>query len=215
MTKKLVNPTPVIDFKVNAATGIGYISQRKTAELCGVHLNAIQARAKKLRDQRSGNNTPVIKQLSDQQLTEMVCYYAIEKHNHTAVRTLGAFAQAGARSFIYSQAGYNPQQLPAVSSKLHECCIPVRWLAQQIGRSRSSVDRTLNVSLARLRSFGIHAEVEFVNGERCVSPAVVICSAFTGRDMQKMRAWLLDLAEVAKLPPADVLISLTHTWGVK
>lgn len=61
-----------------------------------------------------------------------------------------------------------------------------------------------------MRSFGLSTEVVFKNAERCVSPALIICSMFTGKDMQRIRAWLLNLAETDALPTADTLLQLTH-----
>ena len=89
-----------IDFKVDPATGIGYISQRKAAELCGVSRNAIVHFCSGKFDISQG--------LSDEQLSFVVHHYAKQKRSQ-AIDTLFLFAQAGARAFIYSQAGVKVQ----------------------------------------------------------------------------------------------------------
>lgn len=195
---------PPIDFKVDTTTGVAYISQRKAAELCGVSQQAVSAFC-------LSDNIDTKHGLTDEILFLLVIHYALDskRTNTTARATLKAFAYAGARAYIYTQVGYSPSP-QAKPNKLHEPCVPVRWLCQQLGRSRSSVDRTLNVSIHRMRSFGLSAEVAYINAERCVSPALIICSMFTGKEMQRIRAWLLDIAETDALPDAHTLMQLTH-----
>ena len=126
---------------------------------------------------------------------EVAMSYGGLKAMKLRMRFLASFAELEAAA---------PQQ-----NKLHEPCVPVRWLAQQLGRSRSSVDRTINVSIKRLREYAVSTEVQYVNGERCLSPALIICCMFTGTKMQAARGWLLTLAETDKLPAPEVLLQLT------
>ena len=206
MTAKIVNSkAPSIDFKVDTTTGVAYISQRKAAELCGVSQSTLSRHVQKYSHHFNLNEN---NQLDDKTLVLCITDYA-QKGNAQAIRSACSLMQAGARAFIYTQVGYNPLQ-PQPKNKLHEPCVPVRWLCQQLGRSRTSVDRTLNVSIHRMQAFGLSTEVAYVNAERCVSPALIVCSMFTGKDMQRIRAWLLNLAETDTLPTADTLLQLTH-----
>ena len=159
-------------------------------------------------DTLAGVNTNENNQL-DENLLAKLAYHFAQKGNEKSLRAMYAFTIAGARAYIYSQVGYDPL-VKEKPNKLHEPCVPVRWLCQQLGRSRASVDRTLNVSIHRMRSFGLSTEIVFVNAERCVSPALIICSMFTGKDMQRVRAWLLNIAETDALPDASTLMQLTH-----
>lgn len=204
-----LNVKPSIDFKVDTTTGIGYISQRKAAELLGVPRSTLQYAMKNpmiYTDTLAGVNGNENNQLDENSLAKLAYHFA-QKGNEKALRAMYAFTLAGARAYIYTQAGYNPlaKEKP---NKLHVPCVPVRWLCQQLGRSRASVDRTLNVSIHRMRSFGLSTEVAFVNTERCVSPALIICSMFTGKEMQRIRAWLMNIAETDALPDAQVLMQL-------
>ena len=195
------------DFSVDPNTGTGYISQRKAAELCGVPRTNLR--------RWIDMNRPTLNLNENSQLDEKSFVKAVimarQKNSQKAEILNDALLLAGARAFIYTQAGYDPNQPVNHDNyaKLHEPCVPVRWLAQQLNRTRGSVDRTLNQSLVRMRDFGLHDEVRFINGERCVSPAVILCSMFTGKTMQAMRAWLLQITEMDKLPDANTLVRLT------
>ena len=94
-----------IDFKVDPKTGVGYISQRKAAELCGVNRNSVVHFFKQKSDISQG--------LSADQLCAVVHHYAKQKHLE-AIDTLFLFSEAGARAFIYYHAGV---QLPSNNSK--------------------------------------------------------------------------------------------------
>ena len=111
MTKQISKAKTVttIDFKVDPKTGVGYISQRKAAELCGVSQQAIHKFW-------LSENVDVNQGLTDENLFLVVAHYALDSKqaNHTARQTLRAFAYAGARAFIYYHAGV---QLPSNNSK--------------------------------------------------------------------------------------------------
>ena len=194
--------TTPIDFKVDPKTGVGYISQRKAAELCGVSQQSIQQFC-------LSEKINVNQGLTDETLFLLVTHYALDskRANPTAKGTLRSFAYAGARAYIYYHAGV--QVHTSTNNKLHEPCVPVRWLAQQLGRSRSSVDRTINVSIRRLKDYAVSQEVAYVQAERCVSPALILCCMFTGKQMQAARGWLLTLAETDTLPAPEVMLQLT------
>ena len=84
------------DFTVTES-GEAFISQRKTAELCGVERNSI------VHFFKDKNN--ISQGVSDKQLAFVVQHYAI-KGRREAVQTLILFAKAGAKAYIYHQAGY-------------------------------------------------------------------------------------------------------------
>ena len=220
-----LNVKPSIDFKVDTATGIAYMSRRALARALGVDEKTIRNYETRIsaplptteaspalgsssvpKEKVRTSNVPNL--LSDADVMS-ITLRLLENGKVKSFGFIGQLLQAGARAYIYTQAGYNPlaKEKP---NKLHEPCVPVRWLCQQLGRSRASVDRTLNVSIHRMRSFGLSTEIVFKNAERCVSPALIICSMFTGKDMQRIRAWLLNLAETDALPTADTLMQLTH-----
>ena len=208
MTKQISKAKTVttIDFKVDPKTGVGYISRAKLAELLGVSHTAINHHIRSFHPKLESNQP-----LTDEIFAQVSGYYSFDAGRYCtkeAKLVAKALLQAGARAFIYYHAGV---QLPSSTSnnKLHDPCVPVRWLAQQLGRSRSSVDRTINVSIRRLRDYAVSQEVNYVNGERCVSPALVLCCMFTGTKMQAARGWLLTLAETDTLPAPEVLLQLT------
>ena len=206
MTKQISKAKTVttIDFKVDPKTGVGYISQRKAAELLGLPRSTFNDWVRKNSDTINTNEN---NQLDTKSFVKAVIF-GRSKGSHAAELVNNQLLEAGARAFIYYHAGV---QLPSNNSnnKLHDPCVPVRWLAQQLGRSRSSVDRTINVSIRRLRDYAVSQEVNYVNGERCVSPALVLCCMFTGTKMQAARGWLLTLAETDTLPAPEVLLQLT------
>ena len=93
------------DFTITE-NGDALISQRKTAELCGVERNSIVHFFKDKSDISQG--------VSDNQLASVVQYYA-NKGRAQAVQTLILFAKAGAKAYIYHEAGYKlkaEKQLP-------------------------------------------------------------------------------------------------------
>lgn len=98
------------NYAVNTSTGEAFISQTEAAKLCGVTQQALSKLLSKglvVGIQPNGGGA-----FSDKMLSQVVGYYA-EKGNKVAIRTLMAFAAAGARAFIYSQAGYDPRPAPA------------------------------------------------------------------------------------------------------
>ena len=220
-----LNVKPSIDFKVDTTTGVGYMSRRALARALGVDEKTIRNSLARLSapsftleaapvlacsdSEPEGIRTQKISSLLSDADIMLVTLSLLEKGTVKSFGFIGQLLQAGARAYIYSQVGYDPL-VKEKPNKLHEPCVPVRWLCQQLGRSRASVDRTLNVSIHRMRSFGLSTEIVFVNAERCVSPALIICSMFTGKDMQRVRAWLLNIAETDALPDASTLMQLTH-----
>ena len=191
-----------IDFKVDPKTGVGNNSQRKTAELLGIPRSTLNDWVRKNSD---ALNTNEVNHLDDKTFIKAVIF-GRSKGSQKAELVNNQLLEAGARAYIYYHAGV---QVQTTSNKLHEPCVPIRWLAQQLGRSRSSVDRTINVSIKRLREYVVSTEVQYVSGERCVSPALILCCMFTGKQMQAARGWLLTLAETDALPAPEVLLQLT------
>lgn len=196
-----------IDFSISTS-GEGFVSQRKAAELLGVPRSTLQYAMKNptLYDGTlAGVNHSENNQLDENTLTKLAYHFA-QKGNERALRTMYAFTLAGARAYIYSQVGVtlNPPRF----NRLHEPCIPVRWLAQQLNRSPASVNRTIKASLNRLSIAGHASEELWVGAERRVSPAVVLCSSLTGKDITRVKAWLLSLTENNQLPDAETLNAL-------
>lgn len=95
------------DFTV-LENGQAFISQRKAAELCGVGQSTI-------RDFFHSNNIDVNQGVSAENLEKPITHYA-RKGRAEAVQTLILFAKAGAKAYIYHQAGYTlrAQTLPEV-----------------------------------------------------------------------------------------------------
>lgn len=90
--------------------GKAYISQRKAAELCGVSLSTLQ-------NLYRSNNIDIKQGVSSENLNFSVNHYA-QKGRAAAIQTLIMFSQAGAKAYIYHQAGYTfeakkPEVLPA------------------------------------------------------------------------------------------------------
>lgn len=84
------------DFTVTES-GDAYISQRKCAELCGVERNSIVHFFKEKSDISQGVNS--------KDLQSVVQHYA-QQGKEQAVKTLCVFAEAGAKAYIYHEAGY-------------------------------------------------------------------------------------------------------------
>lgn len=78
-------------------SGEGFVSLRKCGELCGVAHNSIVHFFKDKADISQG--------VSSENLQIVVQHYA-SKHRPSAIATLCLFAKAGAKAFIYHQAGY-------------------------------------------------------------------------------------------------------------
>ena len=102
--------TPAIDFKVNITTGEAYISIRKTAELLGLHhstvLEYLSTRHSNY-DRKEG--------LTPEMLQKVVIYQS-QRSNLAAIDLLGKLATAGAKAFIYHEAGVKLQ--PVISPEL-------------------------------------------------------------------------------------------------
>lgn len=100
----------VPDFKVNPTTGEAFISVTKTAELLGVARSAIQ--------KYIASSTPnylISKGLTPELLQEVATHYALysKATNDTAKQFAAILMKAGAKAFIYHQAGYKVQAVPA------------------------------------------------------------------------------------------------------
>ena len=92
------------DFTVNE-NGEAFISQTKVAELCGVVPHAISQQVVKTRDTLKLNE---INQLHYESLELMIGYYAFDSQrtNDIACSNYRILAKAGAKAYIYNQAGY-------------------------------------------------------------------------------------------------------------
>lgn len=88
------------DFTV-LENGEAYISQRKAAELCGVGQST-------LNEYFRSNNIDVKQGISAENLNFSITHYA-QKGRERAIGTLVKFAKAGAKAYIYHQAGYEVQ----------------------------------------------------------------------------------------------------------
>ena len=109
--------------------GSAFISQRRVAKLCGVNINAIQHQIKIGFVGHSNLNEN--NQIDSKGLVLLVTYYASKKQK--AFETLAMFAEAGAKAFLYHEAGYvfdakknnsNPQlELEKAQAKLAYCSI--------------------------------------------------------------------------------------------
>ena len=106
------------DFKINKTTGEAYISIRKTAELLDLDESSVRGFIKTTYPEydRKQGLTPEI-------LAGTVNNYA-NKLNSNAVILQGRLAEAGAKAFIYHQAGY------VVSAKPTKLEIPTNYVAQ-------------------------------------------------------------------------------------
>ena len=93
-----------IDFKVDPNTGIGYISQRKTAELLGLPLTTLNRFVKNFGTPSELNEN---NQLSEDLLIK-AAKFAFSRNTPQSALVLDKLLKAGARAFIYTQAGYNP-----------------------------------------------------------------------------------------------------------
>lgn len=95
------------DFAVHA-NGDAFISQRKAAELCGVSQSAISQIC-------LSKNIDVKQGVSSENLSLLITYYA-QKERIEAINTLCMLAEAGAKAYIYHQAGLtiNAAKAPAL-----------------------------------------------------------------------------------------------------
>ena len=95
-----------IDFKVDPSTGIGYISQRKAAELCGVAQSTISRLINASPNKSTFTNEN--NQLSEAGF-ETCITYALGLGKPEAAKLASKLIRAGIRAFIYSQAGVKVQ----------------------------------------------------------------------------------------------------------
>ena len=102
--------TPAIDFKVNITTGEAYISIRKTAELLGIDEKTIRNFL-----DLSAPNYDRKQGLTPEILQKVTQHYSL-KGNLAAIDLLGKLATAGAKAFIYHEAGVKLQ--PVISPEL-------------------------------------------------------------------------------------------------
>jgi len=94
----------VSDFKVNTVTGEAFVSQRKAAELLGVSHTAIQNHLATCHPNYLNQEG-----LSPEIFQQVATYYAFQSKaiNPTAQSTASKLMEAGAKAFIYREAGYN------------------------------------------------------------------------------------------------------------
>lgn len=129
-----------INFKVNNVTGEAYASQRATAKLCGVSQTAVFNKLKSLNVDSSQGLTPETLQI-------VITYFAVDLSKGKALKTLSLLAQAGAKAFIYAQAGV---QLKAIS-KFDEMRVNIDLLeAQEIELIRLEQDKADKADLTKL-----------------------------------------------------------------
>ena len=89
----------VTDFTITES-GEAFISQRKVADLCGVSRSSVV--------HYLNDDYDISQGLTDKALSIVVQHYAIDSKaaNDTARRTLASLAHAGAKAYIYHEAGY-------------------------------------------------------------------------------------------------------------
>ena len=90
--------TTPIDFKVDPKTGVGYVSQRKAAELCGVSHTAVRKQLSLLGFHHNSNKNSM---LDEKMLVLVSTYYAFDAgryRTNEAAQTAKALMQAGARA---------------------------------------------------------------------------------------------------------------------
>lgn len=109
MTKQVTTTAPkaiTLDFKVNQQTGEAFISMKKTAELVDVPRTTLRdyiAARHPVFDTKQG--------LTAEILQETATHYAVSG-NQKAAQLLGKLAEAGAKAFIYHEAGYTVSASP-------------------------------------------------------------------------------------------------------
>ena len=102
---KLTHTKPTIDFKVNSQTGEAFISIRKTAELLGIAKSTLFDHiSRTVNSDTKQGLTPEMLQISAQ-------YYALSGKQE-AIELLAKLAEAGAKAFIYHEAGYQVSASP-------------------------------------------------------------------------------------------------------
>lgn len=101
----VLTTTPTSDFKVNPATGEAYISVKKTAELLGVPRTT-------LRDYLSATHIYDRKQGLTPEILSFSATHFSAKGNQQAEQVLTKLTEAGAKAFIYHEAGYKIQATP-------------------------------------------------------------------------------------------------------
>ena len=105
--------------------GKAFVSQRKAAELCGVSQQAVSVFC-------LSKNIKVKQGVNDENLSLLVTHYA-EKGKPEAVQTLILFAKAGAKAYIFHEAGYTLKaESQTVLSPLELAKIQVQLLEQII-----------------------------------------------------------------------------------
>ena len=95
------------DFTVDS-NGNAFVSQRKAAQLCGIDQSNISRFI-------ASNNIDAKQGLTPENLSLCITNYA-QKGKVEAIQTLILFTKAGAKAYIYSQAGYT---LNAVKPQTH------------------------------------------------------------------------------------------------
>lgn len=95
----------VPDFKVNPTTGEAFISVKKTAKLLGVPRTT-------LRDYLTATHNYDRKQGLTPEILSFSATYFSAKGNQQAEQVLAKLTEAGAKAFIYHQAGYKVQAIP-------------------------------------------------------------------------------------------------------
>jgi predicted transcriptional regulator len=108
--------------------GSAFISQRRVAKLCGVNRSALQ---KYLTKMVATLNVNIYNQIDAKSLALVATYYA-KQNRREAIETLAMFAEAGAKAFLYHEAGYEfkamrrediAAQLAEAQKKLAYCAI--------------------------------------------------------------------------------------------
>ena len=100
------------NYLVDTTSGRSFISQREAANLLGVDVNIIKRKINNLSEDKKGTLLSENNQLSEDIFADLAIEFAAQG-KRKAVKAVSAFARAGIRAFIYSQAGYDPRPAPA------------------------------------------------------------------------------------------------------
>lgn len=103
---KLTHTKPTIDFKVNSQTGEAFISIRKTAELLNMPDTTLRDHLKAAHPNfdRKHGLTP--------EILQKVVNYRARQNSLEAISLQDKLAEAGAKAFIYHEAGYQVSASP-------------------------------------------------------------------------------------------------------
>ena len=197
------------DFTVSD-TGEGYISQRECERL----LNLTSGTISRFVSQRKKNSTLKLNeknQLHEETLVFVSTHYA-EKGSKQALKLLSKFAQAGARAYIYSAAGYVPNQLIPVDpyAELRTISIPEQWVYEAFpGRKCGSLHKTMMEGYHRSRGTPLHDQVVYEGGMLRFSPMFLLSIQFAKQDGFAFKAFVCSVLGTDALPAPETILTVS------